>query len=270
MEGGGAVLQLLDQSLEAFLRAEVPLPPGQVEVSFAAPDQDWSAGLNKPTVNAFLWDIHMNLGERQAGMELVEEADGKRHRRPPKMRVDCRYVLTAWTSIVQDEHQLLGSVLLTLLRHPRFPLKYLEEPFRSATPQASITVAERDIRDSDFWSALGGKLKPGLDVVITATLDVALGVEAGAPVERYGVGVGDRASAPPTTMRWSVGGTVEELAAGGSVRTPGGFSKVDEQGRFVVRAETGDEVILEGDEPRKTQVPARGQIRVEKGNPAPS
>jgi hypothetical protein len=36
--------------------------------------------------------------------------------------------------------------------------------------------------NSDFWSALGGQLKPGLDIVVTATIDAAIAAEAGPPV----------------------------------------------------------------------------------------
>jgi hypothetical protein len=42
------MLHLLDDSLEAFLRATGPLPPSDVEVSFEAPNSDWSAGLSRP------------------------------------------------------------------------------------------------------------------------------------------------------------------------------------------------------------------------------
>ena len=50
------MLHLLDETLEAFLRAEVPLPARQVDVSFAAPDSEWGAAVTKPTVNLFLWE----------------------------------------------------------------------------------------------------------------------------------------------------------------------------------------------------------------------
>ena len=51
------MLELVDESLEAFFRAVVPLSATDVDVSFDAPDRDWSAKLSRPTVNVFLWDI---------------------------------------------------------------------------------------------------------------------------------------------------------------------------------------------------------------------
>ena len=59
------MLNLLDESLEAFLRAEVPLPSKNVDVSFEAPDSDWGAGVTKPTLNLYLWDLRLNFDERQ-------------------------------------------------------------------------------------------------------------------------------------------------------------------------------------------------------------
>ena len=51
------MLEYIDESLELFLRALAPLSAADVDVSFQAPDREWSAKLNRPTVNMFLWDI---------------------------------------------------------------------------------------------------------------------------------------------------------------------------------------------------------------------
>src|SRR4029079_13868402 len=109
------MLHLLDETLEAFLRAEVPLPARQIDVSFDAPDSEWGAAVTKPTVNLFLWEVRQNTSERESGMEFVEE-EGVRGWRPPKPRVDCRYLVTAWTTEVQDEHSLLGPLPPALLK----------------------------------------------------------------------------------------------------------------------------------------------------------
>ena len=76
---GTPMLHLLDESLEAFLRAVVPLPARDVDVAFDAPDGDWSAALSsRPTVNLYLWDVRPNLAERECGEMIVEEPDGRR------------------------------------------------------------------------------------------------------------------------------------------------------------------------------------------------
>ena len=100
------MLHLLDETLEAFLRDVVPLPARDVDIAFDAPDGEWSAALStRPTVDLYLWDIRPNLAERDYGEVIVEEADGRRYRRDPLPRVDCRYLVTAWTSEVRDEQE---------------------------------------------------------------------------------------------------------------------------------------------------------------------
>ena len=183
------MLHLLDETLEAFLRATVPLPARDVDVAFAAPDGAWSATLSsKPTVDLYLWDIRPNLAERDYGEMIVEEVDGRRYRRDPLPRVDCRYLVTAWTSEVRDEHSLLGDVLAALLLHPVIGAEHLQGVFAKVRPLPSLQLRSGDgSENSDFWSALGGQLKPGLDVIVTVTLDAALRATAGPPTEQISV-----------------------------------------------------------------------------------
>jgi hypothetical protein len=178
------MLHLLDESIEAFLRTAVPLPPRDVDVAFAAPDGEWAAGVSRPTVNLYLWDVRPNLSEREFGEELIEHEDGQRFRRDPLPRVDCRYLVTAWTTEVRDEHSLLGDVLAALLLHPVIDAEHLQGGFAAIRPLPRVHLRTGDgSENSDFWSALGGQLKPGLDLVVTATVDASLLVPVGAPVE---------------------------------------------------------------------------------------
>ena len=177
------MLHLLDESLEAYLRAVVPLSPRAVDIVFDAPDGDWAAGVSRPTVNLYLWDVRPNMIERHWGAELIAQADGTRVRRDPLPRVDCRYLVTAWTTEVRDEHSLLGSVLSALLLNPVIQPEHLRGPFATVRPLPTVLLRSGDgSENSDFWSALGGQLKPGLDITVTATVDAAAVVEAGPPV----------------------------------------------------------------------------------------
>jgi hypothetical protein len=177
------MLHLLDESLEAYLRATVPLSPRSVDIVFDAPDGDWAAGVSRPTVNLYLWDVRPNLQERQWGEELIPQPNGTRIRRDPLPRVDCRYLVTAWTTEVRDEHSLLGSVLAALLLNPVIQEEHLKGPFATVRPLPTVLLRSGDgSENSDFWSALGGQLKPGLDITVTATVDAAAMIEAGPPV----------------------------------------------------------------------------------------
>ena len=67
--------------------------------------------------------------------------------------------------------------------NPVIATEHLAGSLASVEPRPTIelrtgTAAE----NSDFWSALGGQLKPGLDVAVTITLDAATVREVGPPV----------------------------------------------------------------------------------------
>ncbi len=260
------MLHLLDETLEAFLRHEVPLPARQVDVSFEAPDNEWGAAVTKPTVNLFLWAVRVNTAEREAGIELVEGEDGARSWRTPKPRVDCRYLVTAWTTEVQDEHRLLGAVLTALLRLREIAAEHLQGAYAGVRPLPTVSAAHPDAEGSpDLWQALGGKLKPGLDLQVTATVDADILREAGPLVERYGLQVADPADPNRADHTLSVGG-VADGAAGATVRSPRGRTTADAEGRFLVRAEEGDEVTVEAEQVLSGKVGSKGSVNVREGS----
>lgn len=257
------MLHLLDETLEAFLRQEVPLPSRQVDVSFSAPDQDWGAKVTRPTVNLFLWDIRQNLSERVAGWKVVEE-NGRKYRQTPPPRVDCRYLVTAWTSEVSDEHQLLGGLLAAFLSHPEISPPYLRGTLERVFPRPSISVASpAETTSSDFWSALGGKLKPGLDLVVTVAVDAALMKEVGPDVEQYELRMSKRPNGVDAGGGRLVGGRANPVHAGSRIAGPRGAAIVRDSGEFVIAGESGDRIEArdEASEKRMTGViPEAGAI----------
>jgi hypothetical protein len=181
------MLHLLDASLEEFLRREVPLDD-RVDVAYDAPDNDWRGRVTRPTINLFVWDIRRNQYESQGGMDLVERESGRFHR-PTPPRIDFRYLITTWTSEIRDEHQLLGAVLMACLRQPLIPEVYLQGTLAEVRPVPRLQVARFDgAESSEFWASMGGQLKASLDVIVTATVDASVMVEAGPPVTSVGLG----------------------------------------------------------------------------------
>jgi hypothetical protein len=180
------VLHLLDEALETFLRAEVPLPAHEYVVSFAAPDKAWAAARSSmTTVNVYLRDVRRNSTMREVGLERVDD-DGRPVWRQPLPLVDCRYLITVWAEDTGDEHSTLGSLLSALLVHDELPQRHLPPPYADVrpVPRLQLRSGEGD-DDSDFWSALGGQLKPGLDVVLTAAVDAGVTRALGPPVDDY-------------------------------------------------------------------------------------
>lgn len=172
--------------LRALVREDV-LDGSDVEVVFDAPTRDWAASRNAPTVSLYLYDIHENPERRQRG--LVNEYDQRGSivgRVQPPRYFDLSYLLTAWTQRPEDEHRLLSAALTCLLRHPVLPTDQLPDPLAALGLPVPVTVALPPTPDrslADVWSALGGELKPSLDVVVSAPVDAARRLPAGPPVQ---------------------------------------------------------------------------------------
>ncbi len=175
----------VDESLRALVARDA-LNGSGVEVAFDAPTKDWVARRNAPVVNLYLYDIREDLSRRDTAWIDVRGEDGRvKERRLPPRRYRLSYLVTAWTSRPEDEHRLLSSLLSGFVRHEYFPGELLQGTLEGEEIPVLLTVAlppadERKIADT--WSALGGELKPSLDIVVTAPLNIARSIEAGPPV----------------------------------------------------------------------------------------
>lgn len=166
------MIQLVDRAVEQFLREAVPLPENAVDVSFDAPDRTWGAAITRPTVNIFLWEVVRNPSYAHAGLMERRLDNGRVERRPSAPVVDLHYLITAWATEQRDEHQLLGAILTCVLAHSALPATALPEPL-SGTTWISMALATHEKRaPGEFWSALDGRLKPGLELELSLPLDV--------------------------------------------------------------------------------------------------
>jgi hypothetical protein len=179
------MIQDVDESLRVLLRREV-LNGASVEIAFEAPTREWSARRNTPTLDIYLYDIREDLVRREVAWMDVRDA-GRRvtERRPPARHYKLSYIITAWTQRPEDEHRLLSAVLACLVRHETLPRDALSGTLAGSQLPVYATIALPPPADrslSDIWSALGGELKPSLDLVVSAPLDVARAETAGPPV----------------------------------------------------------------------------------------
>jgi hypothetical protein len=259
------VLELIDEGLEAFYRATVPLSANDVDVSFYAPDREWSAKLTRPTVNVFLWDIRRSTNSR-SGVRTIDVGGQTVHQYALPI-VELRYVVTAWTSDLGDERGLLAGVIRALLAHGAIPREYLPEQLAPLEiPKLAMARAGED--HMDVFKALEGQLKPGLNMVLTSEFDTGFAIPAGPPVEGIGTSIGrmgDGPAAPEQRRRIAgeVVGAEQRGAVGTVVRSPGDATFVNPRGQFLLRASAGDEIVLETDPPMVATVPATGGIRFE-------
>ena len=176
----------VDDALRGILR-DGALPGTELEIALDAPTKDWAARRNAPTVNMYLYDIREDLRRRQRGL-LNEYGPDKRvvARHLPPRYIKISYLITAWTQRPEDEHRLLSSLLLMLLRYEALPPPLLTGSLAALGLPVPITVAlppPEDRAFADVWTALGGELKPSLDVVVSAPVDAGRPYPADEPVK---------------------------------------------------------------------------------------
>lgn len=183
----------VDEALRALFRAD-PLAGGQVNVVFEAPTRDWAAKVNAPTVNLYLYDIREDMRRRERGLlnEYDDHGTVTGRRRPPRY-FKLSYLITAWTRRPEDEHRLLSALLLCLLRYEALPADRLSGTLADlgvAVPMSVALPPPEDRSFADVWSALGGELKPSLDLVVSVPVTESPLYEAGPPVGDEGVRLG--------------------------------------------------------------------------------
>jgi hypothetical protein len=181
----------IDEALRRLVKEEA-LPASSVEVVFDAPTKEWAARRNAPTVNVYLYDIREDLRRRSRGLINEYDEQGRVVRRvaPPRY-VKLSYLVTAWTQRPEDEHRLLSALLLGFIRFDALPAALLTGSIAQIGMPVPMTVAlppPEDRAFADVWTALGGELKPSLDIVVSTPLSSGQSVPAGPPV-REGVQV---------------------------------------------------------------------------------
>jgi len=175
----------VDQLLEKLVRRDA-LNGSAVDLVFDAPTKDWVARRSGPAVDLYLYDIREDLQRRVPTWEDVRAPGGEvTGRRQPPRRFRLAYLVTAWTQRPEDEHRLLSSLLLCFLRNPMLKPGELGGSLDETDLPVYIDVGQPETQErslADIWSALGGELKPSLDVVVTAPIVVSTDSSFGPPV----------------------------------------------------------------------------------------
>jgi hypothetical protein len=162
----------VDDTLRELLVQMMPLDPSAIDVRFERPDKEWSASVSKPTVNLFLYDVRENHELRSNQRFVARNGTAGSETRAP-VRVDLIYLITAWTSDVSDEHQLLGRVLTTLLRFPVLPTQVLKGSMQTQPLPLQAWIAQPQQMPSpwEFWGHVDHGMKAGLCFVLTTSFE---------------------------------------------------------------------------------------------------
>jgi hypothetical protein len=167
------VIHEVDEALRLLL-TESGLPERGIEVVFDSPTRDWAARRNAPTVSVFLYGIREEVGRRQSGDTEEYDEDGVVVARYGAPRwYELGYLVTAWTNRPQDEHRLLSEVLWCLTATDVLPARLLTGTLAGTGLTVGLDTGghgEGMPSVSDVWSALGGELKPSIDLRVLAPL----------------------------------------------------------------------------------------------------
>jgi hypothetical protein len=175
----------IDEALRALLKDEA-LEGVDVDIVFDAPTKDWAARRNAPTINAFLYDIREDMRKRTRGMINEYDEGVVVGRRLPPRYYNLSYLMTAWTQRPEDEHRLLTQMLLCFTNYEAIPPERLNGRVGALDLPVELRISlppPEDRSFADVWTALGGELKPSIDVVVSAPLAPSRTFEAGPPVQ---------------------------------------------------------------------------------------
>ncbi|HBY93085.1 MAG TPA: hypothetical protein DEP84_03825 [Chloroflexi bacterium] len=242
------MFQDLDATLQAMLNdPAAPTELRNADVSFETPDKNFTPA--QVTVNLFLYEVKENR-ELRDPVPIFERVGGILVRRPPPLRVDCSYVVTAWSNQVgaaktAEEHLLLSQTLAWLSRFPTIPAAYFQGSMVDQPFPPPLWIAQMDANKNsvgEFWSALGISPKSAFYVTATIAMDLDIQVEAGPPVVTKELILKDKEVPGAEERVYQIGGTVRDAGT----LTPITDAQVTlvEMGRTAVTGEAGQFTFL--------------------------
>ncbi len=165
----------LQDAIRQLLYEEGNIPPSEVDIKFDAPTREWVTRLTRPTVSIFLYGIQENGDLRQTSFQSTR-VNGRMERRVPPRRIDLRYLVSALTSDVEDEHRLLWRALATFMRYPEIPTTHFPDALQMMDMPLTTRIAQADDGPAslDVWSGLGTDPHPALNLIVTLPLDLEL------------------------------------------------------------------------------------------------
>lgn len=174
------MLSDINQMLRDLMYAKARLEPAEVDIQFDAPTKEWVNSRTKPTVSFFLYDLEENTELRQSALETmqVRGANGGSIavKRPPPRRFNLHYMVSAISTVVEDEHHLLWRVMSALLRNPTIPEEFISEAVKRLEIPLHGRVSQPDDgpRPIDLWSSLETAPRPALLYVLTVPVDLEM------------------------------------------------------------------------------------------------
>lgn len=185
------MFQDLDATLAVLLAQELATAYSNFttdNISFVAPDAEFrNQSGTAVALNLFLYDLRENW-ELRSNERQVSQQNGMFSGQRPAARVDCAYLITAWSpekgrSGIEAEHRLLGQVMRVLLRYRQLPANALQGSLVGQEPPLRARVMQQGQLQSlgEFWQAMGGQPKAALHYTVTVSMELFAAEDLGPP-----------------------------------------------------------------------------------------
>jgi hypothetical protein len=197
------MLKLLDNLLRQILMdgvsglREIPMnqpsaPVTESQVGFGPPDNQWRLDLQRNALNVYLVDLRENRKLR-SNERLRSVENGVVYEDPAPARLDCHYLISAWSRTEQiapqvepvlDEHALLYEAAAVLIKNaPLNPSRVYPpgsqalknwELFSDIELPTVIAPVEGFPKLAEFWGAMGvgHRWKPVMYLIVTVPVEL--------------------------------------------------------------------------------------------------
>lgn len=275
------MLDQVDELIRAVLLRDVPALTSADQVRFQPPDEDWRtavANLGRNALSVYLVDLRENRALRDHEWQVSFGADGP-HRSVGPARIDCHYLITAWSpgsvspaiEPTLDEHALLYHAMAALFNADPMNPTHVYPPGSAALAAVDPLIRDADLpvaivpsdgwpKIAEFWGAMGSNDRWKPTIWYTVTVPVAFARQVAGPLVTTRIIEFRHGSDPATAERWvQIGGTVIDPAgnpvADAVVSISGGgaglvgASTTDADGRFSIGGLHANDYTLHASKP---------------------
>lgn len=189
----GNVITEVDEALCVLLGRS--LPEGTM-VRLDPPKPTWETERPSNAIDLFLYGLHDDPNGRESGWsDERDERGAVRSRREPNRRCALSYLVTARAPKVNEEHQLLGVALRTMIFTETLPADCL--PAALAETGAPVFVKVAATEPGALWSNLGMPARAAFAITVSAPFLPEPDTEIAPPADKIRLNANQGVTPPP-------------------------------------------------------------------------
>jgi hypothetical protein len=252
------MLDQVDGLIRSVLLRDVTDLTTADQVRFQPPDDDWHtavANLGRTALNVYLVDIRENPALRDTEWLVSFEADGP-HREVGPARMDCHYLISAWSPAsvtpalepTLAEHALLYRAMAALLRADPLNAEQIYPPGSAALAATDPLIRAADLpvrvapgegwpKLAEFWGAMGSNERWKPAIWYTVTIPVSFARQVAGPLVTTRIIEFRSGTEAAGADRWvQIGGTVTDS---GGLAVDGAIVSITDGGGIIGTATSG-------------------------------